>query len=123
MKLANQPSNLLFRSEFRAAHYLDDVFRREMGGKHQYTGQVQLTVRDGFEQQRKALYQLGRTRTPRRCVLRKTQLINAVGVQARARSGAVQPARIELGQMRQQGREHLIRFSDKLARLGQQLAI
>jgi hypothetical protein len=84
---------------------------------------MELAVCNGFEQQRKPLHQFGGTCTPRGSVLRKAKLVDAVGVQARARPGAVQPACVDFRQMCEQGREYLIRSSDQLACLGKQLAI
>ncbi len=61
-----------------------------MRPEHQQTRQMQLAIRNGAEQDGKPLHQLGGAGAPRRGVLGKAQLVNAVGVKARAGPRAVQ---------------------------------
>src|SRR6478752_701086 len=84
---------------------------------------MQLATRDRVNQQREALDQLRRTGAARGGVFRETQLVDAVGVEARAGAAAMEPARFDLCQMNEQRGERSIRRADQAARALEQLTV
>jgi hypothetical protein len=80
-------------------------------------GEVELAGSDGIEQPRKFADEPRRRDAAHRRIFRQSELVDAVREQARARAGAVQTARFDLAQMREQRCEHVVRSSDQPARV------
>jgi hypothetical protein len=112
VKLAHEFSEFLLCAELGARDYLDVVFWREDRADLQQSRQVQLASGDGLDQQRKAFHQFRCAGASRRSVFREAKLVDAVRVKARAGTTAMNAARFDLCEVRQQCREDLIGRAD-----------
>ncbi len=95
------------------------IVPRQVWSEHQETGEVELSGSDGVEERGKLVDEARGGHAANRGVFREAQLVNAVGVQARTRSSAVEAARFDLAEVREQRRKHLVRTPDQRARIRQ----
>ena len=84
---------------------------------------MKLAGRDGVEQGRKAANKARRGNAAEGLVLGEAKVVDAVGVEARAGTGAMDAACLDLGEVGEQARQELIRATDEAARGGEQLRV
>jgi hypothetical protein len=98
---------------------LHEIVGGEVRTQHQQAREVELAGGNGIEQHGKAAHEASRADAAERFVFGETQLVNTIRVQARASAGAMDPARFDLGEVREQARQQLIRATDEPACGGQ----
>jgi hypothetical protein len=86
-------------------------------------GQVDLARGDAIEEHGEAPSEPGRVGAAQRGVLAHPKLVDAVGVEARARARAVKASGFDLGQVSQEAGEHLIGAAHHPAGAGEQFVI
>lgn len=80
-----------------ANEHLAKIVGCEVWPEHQQGREVELAVRDGVEERGKTSDQAGRADAAKRGVFGEAQLVDAVSVQARTSSGAVEATRFDFG--------------------------
>ena len=98
---------------------LDEIVGGEVRTQHQQAREVELTCGNGIEQRGKAAHEACRADAAEGFVFGKAELVDAVGVEARAGTSAVDTAHFDLGEVREQARQQLIRATDEPACSGQ----
>ena len=120
---AHEFRDLLLAPVLGAGHHVAEVLARQVRPEQEQPGEVELAGSDGIEQPRKLADEPRRRDAAHRRVFGQSELVDAVREQTRASARAMQSARFDLAQMREQRCEHLIRSSDQPARVRQQLRI
>ncbi len=108
---------------FGARQHLDQVLCRQVRAEQQHGREVQLAAGNSVEKLGKASQQPCRAHAPKRRIFRELQLVNAIRVHTGAGAAAMNAARFDLPQVRQQCPQQLIRGTDEPARDRKQLGI
>jgi hypothetical protein len=119
VEAADQTREFLLGAVFGECEDLDEIVGGQVGTQHQQPGEVEFTCGNGIEQCGKAAHEASRADAAERFVFGETQLVNTIRVQARASAGAMDPARFDLGEVREQARQQLVRATDEPACGGQ----
>jgi hypothetical protein len=98
---------------------LDKIVGGEVRTQHQWAREVELPGSDGIEQRGEAAYEASRADAAKGFVFGKAEFVVAVSVEARAGTSAVNTARFDLREVREQARQKLIRATDEPACGGQ----
>jgi hypothetical protein len=98
---------------------LDEIVGGDVGTEHQPAREVELTGGNGIEQRGKAAHEASCADAAKGFVFGKAEFVNAIGVEARAGTGAVDAARFDLGEVCEQARQQLVRATDEPACGGQ----
>jgi hypothetical protein len=114
---------LAFGAMFGSCEDLRQVGFGEVRAQHQETGEVQLARREGVEQGRKAPDEPRSGHAATRLVLRESELIDAVGVEAGTRARAVDPACFDFSEVAQELSHELVRATDQAAGAGENLGV
>ena len=120
---ADEFFDLLFGSELSSREHLGEVRIREVRSELQESSEMELSSLDRAEEQWKALHEPSRGDAPIGSVLGHPKFINAIGVNARAGASAMDPARLDLGQVCEQRSEDAIRLADEPPRSREQVDI
>jgi hypothetical protein len=84
---------------------------------------VKLPRGDGLQERRKAAHESSGGDAAKRFVFGEAEFVDAVGIKARTGANAVDPARFDLTEVREQARQELIRATDEPSRGGEELRI
>jgi hypothetical protein len=91
--------------------------------EHQEASEVKFSCGYVIEQRGKAAHEAGGGNSAIRFVLRQAQFVDAVDIEARAGAGAVDAARLDLGEVGKQGGEQLVRATDEASRGDEQFGV
>jgi hypothetical protein len=108
---------------FGASEDLDEIVSGEQRSQHQQAREVELTGGDRVEQRGKAAHETGGSDATKRLVFREPKLVNAIAVEARASASAMDAARFDLPEVREQARQELVRATDEPSRDCEQLRV
>jgi hypothetical protein len=97
---SDEAREFFFGAVFGASEDLDEVVRGEERAEHQQAREVELASGNGLQQQGEAAHEAGGSDTAIRFVFGEAQLVDAVGVEARAGTSAVDAARFDLAEVR-----------------------
>jgi hypothetical protein len=98
---------------------LDEIVGGEVGIQHQQAREVELTSGNRIEQHGEAAYEASRADAAKGFVFGEAEFVDAVRVEARAGTSAVDAPRFDLGEVLEQARQKLIRATDEPACGGQ----
>jgi len=103
--------------------YFALIGRCQVRAEHQQAGEMQLAAGHGVEQRGERFDETRRAGATKGCVFGETQLIDAVRVKASAGLGPMNAPRLDLGEVRQQICEQLVRRTDQATGAGEHLTV
>ena len=109
----DQTRELLLGAVLGEREDLDEIFGGEVGTQHQQAREVEFTGGNGIEQRGKTAHEASRADAAECFVFGKAELVDAVGVEARAGTSAVDAALFDLGEVGEQARQELVRATDE----------
>src|SRR5688572_22899220 len=96
---------------------------RKVWGEHHDRGKVELAISNLLKDNRKLSSDSGSAGSAKGSVLRETQLVDTVHVEARARAEPMDAPRLDFGEMSQEVREQLVGAPHQTTCAGQQVSI
>jgi hypothetical protein len=123
VELSDQASDFFLGAVLGTEQDLAEVLFGEVGAEHQEAGEVELAGGNRVQKYGKTANETGGGDAAKGLVFGVAQLVDAIGVEARADTYPMDTARLDLAEVREQGGEQLIGAADETACGREQLGV